>query len=51
VQGFRHIRDEEYSASKCNDVVEDNGLKDLRFNALEVLEKPVDCGVGKNAKN
>jgi hypothetical protein len=51
VQGFRDIRDEEYSASKCNDVVEDNGLKDLRFNALEVLEKPVDCGVGKNAKN
>jgi hypothetical protein len=51
VQGIRDIRDEENSTRKSNDVVEDNGLENLRFNALEVFEEPVDCGVGKNTKN
>jgi hypothetical protein len=46
-----YIRDEKYSARKGNDVVEDNGLKNLRFNALEVFEKPIDGSVRDDAKN
>jgi hypothetical protein len=44
------IRDEEYSASKSNDVVEDYGLENLRFNLLEVFEEPIDCGVRDDTK-
>ena len=46
-----NIRDEENSACKRNDVVEDDGFKDLRFNALEVFEEPVDGGVGDDTEN
>ena len=51
MKSFGHIRDEEYSTRKGNDVVEDNGFKDLRFNALELFEEPVDGGVGDDTEN
>ena len=46
-----NIRYEENSTCKRNDVVEDDGLEDLRFNLFKVFEEPIDCGVRDDAKN
>ncbi len=46
-----NIWDEENSAGECNDVVEDDGLENLRFNLFKVFEEPIDCGVRNDAKN
>ena len=46
-----NIRDEENSAGERNDVVEHDGLENLRFNLFKVFEEPIDCGVRDDAEN